>query len=222
MKINLLLVRHFCNLIWIPFAALAVVSCQKEEPLTFDEQRAILMSTGWKLDRLVLHFNDDRPGEETDTLVLVAFRSDKEEQKMTVYTDRWIVFENDTLALTAFNLDVYSRENEGAEWELTSRNNTGVGGTDWGPDSDGMPHLSLKKEWPIRILLVSGMEFILENAYRIETVEEILSGGATLTYLFGGYPSGTLESIDAVYRAAGPDEGPNWFPPWFLWPTGYP
>lgn len=214
--------RQVSRQIWILIVATVVVSCQKEETFTFDEQRAILMSTGWKLDRLVLHFNDNRPGEETDTLVLVAFRSDKEEQQMTVYTDRWIVFENDTLALTAFNLDIYSRENEGAEWELTSRNNTGVGGTDWGPDSDGTPHLSLKKEWPIRILLVSGKEFILKNAYRIETVEEILSVGATLTYLFGGYPSGILESIDAVYRAAGPDEGPNWFPPWFLWPTGYP
>ncbi|MGW8316256.1 MAG: hypothetical protein ACWGNV_11690, partial [Bacteroidales bacterium] len=99
-----------------------------------------------------------------------------------------------------------------------SMNNTGGGWTDWGFDIDDIPHLGLLKERPIRIRVVAEDQFILEDAYRIETTEEILSGTVTLTYRFGTYPSGTLKRIDAVYLAAGPDEGPNWFPPWNYWP----
>lgn len=180
----------------------------------------MLMSTGWKLDRLIMHFHDGRPDEESDTLVLVTLRSDKEEQQMAVYTDRWIVFENDSVALSAYNLDFYSRPDEEAEWERFSINHTGVGWTDWGFDILDNPHLSLLKEWPIRIRLVSENKFILENAYRIETTEEMSSGTATYSYRFGVYPAGTLKRIDAVYLAAGPDEGPNWFPTWYYWPAG--
>jgi hypothetical protein len=197
---------------------MSLVSCQEEESFTFEEQQSILMSTGWKLDRLILHFEDNRQDEESDTLVLLTLRSDKEEQQMTVYTGRWIVFENDSIALAAFNLDYYSRPDAGDEWELYSKDNTAVGWTDWGSDSDGNPYLSLRKEWPILIRLVNEHQFILEDAYRIETTEELYSGSAIRTYRLGAYPSGTIKSIDAVYRAAGPDEGPNWFPPWSHWP----
>jgi len=196
-------------------------SCQKGDDFSFAEQKSILMSSGWKLDRLIFHFQDNRQDEESDTLVLLILRSDTENQQMTVYTERWIVFENDTLALTAFNLDHYSRPDDGSAWERTSRDNTGVGWTDWGSGSDGHPHLSLRKDWPIRIKLVNEGTFILENAYRIETTEEIFSGTVTRIYRFGAYPPGTLESIDAVYLAAGPEEGPNWFPPWSYWPSGF-
>jgi len=198
----------------------SMVSCQDEDPFSFEEQKSILMSTGWKLDKLILHFQDNQKDEETDTLVLLTLRSDLEEQQMSVYTDRWIVFEDDTLALTAFNLDFYSRPNDQENWELDSRNNTGVGWTDWGSDAHGNPYLSLRKEWPILIRVVNSHKFILENAYRIETTEDIFSGSATLTYRFGEYPPGSLERIDAVYLSAGPDEGPNWFPPWSYWPQG--
>jgi hypothetical protein len=197
---------------------ISLVACQEEESFSFEEQKSILMSTGWKLDRLILHFQDNRKDEVSDTLVLLTIRSDIEEQHMTVYTDRWIVFENDTLALSAFNMDYYFRPDDQASWELDSRDNIGAGWTDWGSDAEGYPHLSLLKEWPIRIRVVSSHQFILEDANRIETIEDILSGSATLTYRIGEYPPGTLESIDAVYLSAGPDEGPNWFPPWSFWP----
>ncbi len=195
-----------------------LVSCQKEDSFTFEEQKSILMSTGWKLDRLIFHFQDNRPDEESDTLVLLVLRSDIGMQQMTVYTERWIVFEDDTLALSAYNLDRYSRPEDNADWELTSSGNTGVGWTDWGSGDRGDPYLSLKREWPVRIRMVSNNQLIMENAYRIETTEEIYSGAAVRTYRFTEYPPGTLESIDAVYLAAGPDEGPDWFPPWSSWP----
>ena len=195
-------------------------SCQEEGALSADEQKVILMSTGWKLDRLIFQFQDGRPDEESDTLVLLTLRSDKEEEQMSVFTDRWIVFENDSIALSAYNLDFYSRPDEQAEWERISRNNTGGGWTDWGFDAENIPHLSLRKAYPIRIRLVDDHQFILEDAYRIETTEEMPSGTATLTYRFGTWPSGTLTRIDAVYISAGPDEGPNWFPPWNFWPEG--
>lgn len=178
------------------------------------------MSTGWKLNHLILRFTDDRPDEKSDTLVLFTFRSDREEQQMSVYTDRWIVFENDSIALSAYNLDLYIRPDEHSEWERTSRNNAAGGWTDWGFDTEGQPFLSLLKAWPIRIRVVDEHRYVLEDAYRIETTEDFLSGEATLTYRFGTYPPGTLERIDAVYDAAGPDEGPNWFPPWNYWPDG--
>ncbi len=199
---------------------LLIFSCQKEELLSVEEQQAILMSTGWKLDRLILQFQDGRQDEEPDSLVLLTLRSDVEEQQMAVFTDRWIVFENDTIALSAYNLDFYARADAQAEWELTSQNNTGGGWTDWGFNADDIPHLSLLKPWPVLIRVVDEHQFILEDAYRIETSEEILSGSATLTYRFGNYPSGTLKRIDAVYLSAGPDEGPNWFPRWNYWPEG--
>jgi hypothetical protein len=198
-----------------------ISSCQKEDQYSIEEQSSILMSTGWKLDRLILHFQDNRKDEESDTLVLLTLRSDTEKQQMTVYTERWIVFENDTLGLTAFNMDYYSRPDDQADWESTGKNNAGVGWTDWGFDAKGIPHLSILKERSIRIRMVSVNKFILEDAYRIETTEDILSGTATRTYLFGDYPPGTLERIDAVYLAAGVDEGPNWFPTWYYWPVGF-
>ena len=193
-------------------------SCQKEDSFSLEEQKSILMSKGWKLDRLILHFQGNRQDEESDTLVLLTLRSDQEVQQMTVYTDRWIVFENDSIAWTAFNMDYYSRPDEQNDWELSSKDNNGVGWTDWGFDADGNPHLSLLKEWPIRIRLVNQNKFILMDANRIEIMEDIFSGTATITYRIGDYPAGTLESIDAVYLAAGPDEGPNWFPSWSFWP----
>jgi len=196
------------------------VSCQQEDSFSAMEQKAILMSTGWKLDRLIFQFQDGRQDEESDTLVLLTIRSDREEQRMAVFTDRWIVFENDSIALIAYNLDFYSRPEEQSVWERISRNNTGGGWTDWGFDADDLPHLSLLKAWPVRIRVVDEHQFILQEAYRVETTQEIQPGTATLTYRFGTYPPGTLKRIDAVFMAAGPDEGPNWFPPWNFWPTG--
>lgn len=210
--------RKFFVILFL-IAGTLLESCQQEE-FSSEEQKSILMSTGWKLDRLIMQFQDGRQDETSDTLVLLSLRSDLEEQQMAVFTDRWIVFENDTIALAAYNIDFYSRPDEQSVWERTSRNNTGGGWTDWGFDADGIPHLGLLKAWPIRIRVVDAQQFVLEDAYRIETTEDILSGTATLTYRFGTYPPGTLKRIDAVYLSAGPDEGPNWFPPWNYWPEG--
>jgi hypothetical protein len=205
--------------IWILLLIfISVVACQEEESFSTEEQKSILMSTGWKLDHMILYFQDGRPNEKSDTLVLITTRSDREIQQMTVYTDRWVVFINDTIALSAYNQDLYSRPDSQAAWERISTNSAGEGWIDWGFNERGMPYLGLLREWPTRIRLANEHQFTREDAYRIEIVEEIPLSTATRTYRFWEFPSGTLERIDAVYLAAGPDEGPNWFPPWSFWP----
>jgi hypothetical protein len=192
-------------------------SCQKEESISIDEQRAILMSTGWKMEKLIFFFQDERESVQADTLVLYTLPSGTDKEYQSVYTGRWIVFENDSLALSAFNFDHYSRPDPNSEWELESKNMTGVGGMDWGFNDEGTPYLGLLKERPIRIELVNEKQFILKDAYLIESTEPSYFGEGTITYLFGDYHPGTIESIDAVYHAAGTDEGPDWFPPWRYW-----
>lgn len=209
---------RFLFLIGFFLTGLIVTSCQKEESFTTEEQRAILMSTGWKMDKFIFHFVDGRDPVEADSLTLITTWSDEAEEHLSVYTGRWIVFENDSIALSAFNFDHYSRPDPDSGWVLESKDITGVGGTDWGFREEGNPYLGLRNERPILIRLLNSGQFILKDAYRIETTEPLVFGSGSVTYLFGDYPSGSLKSIDAVYLAAGAEEGPNWFPPWRYWP----
>jgi len=197
---------------------LILSSCQKEESYSEEEQKTMLMSTGWKMESVIFHFLDGRDPVDADSLILITTWSDETEEVLSVYTGRWIVFENDSIALSAFNFDFYSRPGHDNDWKLEGRDLTGVGGTDWGFDAQGNPHLGLLNDRPILIRLLNTDRFILKDAYRIETTEPLVYGSGTVTYLFGNYPSGTLKSIDVVYRAAGADEGPDWFPPWRYWP----
>jgi hypothetical protein len=191
-------------------------SCGEEDPEQLIDYPSLLMSKGWGLEKYIFYFSDSRPEEEDDSLVLSFFRTDLENDTKVIYTGRWIVFDNDSLARTAFNYDLYTMPKGESGWTLVETNITGEACTGWGLDDDGQPYLNIDGPRPILVEVVNDTCFILRDDYLIESTELLDDEGATITSLFGDYGSGVLTSIDAVYSSSG--KGPNWFPPWRYWP----
>lgn len=191
-------------------------SCGEEDPDHLIDYPSLLMSKGWQLEKYIFYFSDSRPEEEDDSLVLSFFRTDIEDDTKVIYTGRWIVFDNDSLARTAFNYDLYAMPKGESGWTLVRTNITGEAYTGWGLDAEGQPYLNIDWPRPILVDVLNDTCFILRNAYLIESTELLNDEGETITSLFGDYGSGVLNSIDAVYTSSG--SGPNWMPPWPYWP----
>lgn len=196
---------------------LMLVSCQKDAPEPEIDINATLLSTGWQMEKYILHYFDGSPDAETDSLVLTMVRSDSLEDSRAVYTHRWIVFDQ-VAALTAFNYNLYYREKGDSAWRATRFQIPGEAGTLWGKRADSLAYLNHESERPILIDVIDEDMFILRDAYVIETIESYNFGEGNITYTFGDFPSKNLASIDAVYRSASASEGPNWFPSWPYWP----
>ena len=197
---------------------LIVVSCRRTDPVPdFDETEA-LRSTGWKLEKYVFRFTDGSPSKELDTLVLNMVRTDTLEDTRSVYTGRWIIFDTESFAATAFNFNHYSRPKGDTVWIQEDKDLTGEGFTEWGPDQTGQPYLNPNGERPIQIDLLDEQTFVLVDAYLIESTQPLYFGSDSITYTFGTFHPADILQIDAIYRAAGRDEGPNWFPAWRFWP----
>lgn len=199
---------------------ISLISCQKEEADQQEYLRSVLMDTGWKLEEYRFHFNDQDGDLELDSLVLRILKSDSSDDSKVVYTDRWIVYDSDSTARTAFHYDLYSRPKDESDWIPRQTSLTGEAKTEWGFDLDEKPYLNIYGTRPILIELVNENCFILKDAYVIESTQTLNFNSGTMTFIFGDYPAGTLKSIDAVYKSAAGSEGPPWFPPWPFWYTG--
>lgn len=198
------------------FLFMILNSCQQEEQDIMHLQ-SILMSTGWRVENYVFHMQDQGDTYEADTLILNIIKSDASDDERAVYTNRWIIFENDTISRTAFNFNSYYRPKDSSDWITQTTNLTGEGYTEWGFDTESKPYLNIHGSRPILIEIVDENCFILKDAYLIESTQSSHSGSVTITFKFGDDPSGQLKSIDAVYRSASAQEGPPWFPPWPYW-----
>ena len=194
-----------------------LVSCQEDEPEPEIDIKATLLSTGWQMEKYILHYYDGTPDAETDSLVLTMVRSDSLEDTRTVYTHRWIVFD-EVVALTAFNYNLYYREKGDSAWISTRIQIPGEAGSHWGKRADSLAYMNHESERPILIDVIDEDMFILRDAYVIETIESFHIGEGNTTYTFGDFPPNKLARIDAVYRSAFALEGPNWFPAWPYWP----
>ncbi len=197
---------------------LAPLSCWRKDTIPEIDKQEILLSTGWKLDTYIFRFKDGQPDVELDTLVLNIIRTDTLEDTRSVYTSRWIVFDTESYAVTAFNYDLYSRNKEDSVWIRKETDLTGEGFTEWGLDQRLQPYLNLNSERPIRIDLLNEQAFALVDAYLIESAQRIAFGKDSIKYTFGTFDPKSLLRIDAIYRAAGREDGPNWFPAWRFWP----
>jgi hypothetical protein len=210
-------IPRFSLLILTPFLA-ATLSCLRQDTFPEVDTGEILQSTGWKLDTYVFRFNNGQPDAELDTLVLNIIRTDSMEESRSVYTGRWIVFDNESVAVTAFNYDLYTRKKGDSVWTRKESDLTGEGFTEWGMDQTLQPYLNPNSDRPILIDLLDEQTFALTDAYLIKSAQPLPFGDDSIKYIFGTFDPGTLLRIDAIYRAAGRDDGPNWFPAWRFWP----
>lgn len=196
--------------------SLLLFSCQKEDLFTNSEIENILISTSWKLDKYIYYFQDGSTAER-DTLVLTITPSDSLEDTRAVYKGRWLVFENDTFAVTAYTFDWYYRPKGEYQWFLERDSLTGVAGAIWGRGDDLKFYMNPGEERPVWIDLRREDLLILRDVYQIETIKQSFTGDLFLTYIFGEFPVESLDHMDAHYRSASLDEGPHWSPYWEFW-----
>lgn len=209
--------HHLKYLLPLLVIGLFLCSCQKEELEPEIDIKTTLLSTGWQMENYIFHYSDGTPVAEPDSLVLTMISSDTLEDTRSVYTRRWIVFD-EVAALTAFNYNLYYKEKGSSTWKMTRSDLTGQAGTLWGMGADSLAYLNLDTERPIHIDIINANQFILRAAYLVEIPDPFRVGDSATTYHFGDYPTGKLIQIDEVYRSASSSEGPDWFPAWPYWP----
>ena len=95
----------------------------------------ILLSNGWKLEKDIYYFIDGSSAE-CDTLVYSMIRTDSKNDKRIVFTERWLVFTDDTTAVTAYSYDLYSRPEGAPVWSLGLDSLHGVGAAIWGMEEN--------------------------------------------------------------------------------------
>lgn len=196
--------------------SLFLLSCQNDDPFNGREIEEVLLSTGWKLEKYIYYFHDGSTAER-DTLVLTMIRTDSMKDTRAVYTERWLKFENDTFAVTAYNYDWYGRPKGEPEWKLERDSLTSVSGATWGTGGDLKLYMNPGGERPVWIDVRDQNNLILRDAYQIETEEYSCTDELSIIYTFGEFPAESPDYVDAHYRSASPEEGPYWSPDWQFW-----